>query len=354
MPNSYDFPVFADQKQTNKTTGVTTITKVKVGGGNRNWAGSQGRIKVYPLKPTNVSANSTRYFSSWMKWSDVSSNWEGQASRRYGSEVFRSVDDPNGLSKATLSVVNKLTKSNLNLLIVAGEGRETVAYIASRIGTLASALNSIRKGNFREAAQRLGTDLSQNATKRLQRNLRTAKTPREVLSNSWLEYVFGIKQIVSDVHGAMEAYHSTMQVGSPVEQRAKHTEGTTGTVYRVGMTGSVWSSEWRTLQQLGITNPVRAAWDLIPLSFVLDWFLPISSYFGQMDATLGLRDVFWWSSTTSWAESRAKSPSKAVESRTEYYSRVGVTTVVFSPSFSPNLNIGKLITSTALLQRTLR
>jgi hypothetical protein len=44
----------------------------------------------------------------------------------------------------------------------------------------------------------------------------------------------------------------------------------------------------RSLAQLGVTNPAELAWELIPFSFVFDWVLPIGSYLGALDATLGL------------------------------------------------------------------
>lgn len=39
--------------------------------------------------------------------------------------------------------------------------------------------------------------------------------------------------------------------------------------------------------QLGLTNPVNTAWELVPFSFVVDWFLPIQSYISQFSALDG-------------------------------------------------------------------
>jgi hypothetical protein len=44
----------------------------------------------------------------------------------------------------------------------------------------------------------------------------------------------------------------------------------------------------RTLAQLGITNPVSLAYELLPLSFVLDWFLPVGQYLDGLDAAAGM------------------------------------------------------------------
>lgn len=38
---------------------------------------------------------------------------------------------------------------------------------------------------------------------------------------------------------------------------------------------------------LGLTNPLELGWELLPFSFVADWFFPVGKYFSQLDATLG-------------------------------------------------------------------
>lgn len=39
--------------------------------------------------------------------------------------------------------------------------------------------------------------------------------------------------------------------------------------------------------RLGITNPALIAWELLPWSFVADWFVPVGDYLSLLDATLG-------------------------------------------------------------------
>lgn len=41
-------------------------------------------------------------------------------------------------------------------------------------------------------------------------------------------------------------------------------------------------------KQLGLTNPAQVAWDAVPFSFVVDWFLPVNKYLGAFDASLGV------------------------------------------------------------------
>lgn len=44
----------------------------------------------------------------------------------------------------------------------------------------------------------------------------------------------------------------------------------------------------RTLNQLGLVNPASLAWELIPWSFVVDWFIPIGPLLSVLTAPAGL------------------------------------------------------------------
>lgn len=40
---------------------------------------------------------------------------------------------------------------------------------------------------------------------------------------------------------------------------------------------------------LGLTNPAAIAWELVPFSFVVDWFIPIGNFLNSWTDFLGLR-----------------------------------------------------------------
>lgn len=41
-------------------------------------------------------------------------------------------------------------------------------------------------------------------------------------------------------------------------------------------------------KQLGLLNPAAVLWELTPLSFVVDWFLPVGDFIGHLDAMAGV------------------------------------------------------------------
>lgn len=47
------------------------------------------------------------------------------------------------------------------------------------------------------------------------------------------------------------------------------------------------------LSQLGFQNPLSVAWEVMPWSFVLDWFVDVGGYINRMDFALGLSNVYW-------------------------------------------------------------
>jgi hypothetical protein len=47
---------------------------------------------------------------------------------------------------------------------------------------------------------------------------------------------------------------------------------------------------------LGIFNPLLIGWELVPFSFVVDWFIPVGSYLEGIDALLGY-DSFSYSNS---------------------------------------------------------
>lgn len=43
--------------------------------------------------------------------------------------------------------------------------------------------------------------------------------------------------------------------------------------------------------QLGLINPVNLAWNLLPYSFVVDWFLPVDGFLSALSAPWGLHFI---------------------------------------------------------------
>lgn len=51
------------------------------------------------------------------------------------------------------------------------------------------------------------------------------------------------------------------------------------------------SSYFKTFNQVGLTNPLLLGWEVIPYSFVVDWFIQIGSYLETIDALQGVKRI---------------------------------------------------------------
>lgn len=133
------------------------------------------------------------------------------------------------------------------------------------------------------------------------------------LADVHLMYRYGIKPLINDLEGIVKALATDQDVyyqlrtSSKKKQERKLVYEITGPVngincttrvyewgevkviydYRVRIT-SGYDSLVTTLSSMGFANPASLAYELIPFSFVVDWFIPIGNYLNNMDAFNGL------------------------------------------------------------------
>lgn len=127
-------------------------------------------------------------------------------------------------------------------------------------------------------------------------------------ANAWLEYQYGIKPAMSDLSGAYDALKNRSKSLEPsVTIRARHREQET---YLSSSGGVSYSDSYtredkataivfynnltllQSLGQFGFTNPAALAWELIPFSFVVDWFLSIGDFLASLDNCLYVSQIY--------------------------------------------------------------
>lgn len=161
-------------------------------------------------------------------------------------------------------------------------------------------------------------------------NLRSTKRKlskgwrNKTAENRWLEYQYGWTPLLLDIQAAIEAYTDplayrplvfTVNSGgnsssddadwSTYDPRLK---GSNGRHFRGNYTSAVKTScryvvsdrEAMVNQAYGLfTNPLLTAWEVVPYSFVLDWFLPIGDFLAQASSMQGLEFVGGYTSIKS-------------------------------------------------------
>jgi len=123
------------------------------------------------------------------------------------------------------------------------------------------------------------------------------------LSGIWLEYSYGWKPLIADIGDAVQI----LQKPAPAEHcvgRATVRESVTtfkanppnwhtlsyDRVYHAEVAADVYVSNqtvWMA-NQLGFTNPLSVAWEVVPFSFVVDWFIPVGKFLQSLNDYAGL------------------------------------------------------------------
>lgn len=171
-----------------------------------------------------------------------------------------------------------------------GEWRSSASTIAIRASQLRRSYSYLKRGNFRQFIRELGNP---RVYKRHADRMKTGWSRPKDAAALWLEYWFGWSPMVQDI------YTATSVLMSPPPLKFEPFEYSSGSSYGSSTTQERVSGNWvitteENLKQecyvkvggnvkvsnpnvyylnaLGLLNPVSIGWELIPFSFVADWF----------------------------------------------------------------------------------
>lgn len=152
---------------------------------------------------------------------------------------------------------------------------------------------ALRRGRFGDFIKELGV-------KRLKKHQnKTWSRPREA-SGLWLEYWFGWAPTIGDITTAIQVTASEIPSqtvhGSARREFSYRKEYSYGSfvsykgIIRVkqGMQIKVSNPNALLANRLGLLNPVSVAWELVPFSFLIDWFVPVGNYLDSFTDFVGL------------------------------------------------------------------
>lgn len=234
-----------------------------------------------------------------------------------GTEQFLSTSLPasdlaSAMDKANTKLLTKVKATSVNLAVAYAERNRTAQMVAKTATDLASALHNLRQGDFMGAARDLGIAAKKVPKKKQDRFKREYTRNRaKALSSGWLELQYGWKPLLSDVYGAAEElakkqaspHTETVMVQHRVSQEVNYTSrygsaddmkiisrfsGSRLLIVRKSVTIYRKPGAPQDLFRLGILNPLVVAWELVPYSFVVDWFLPLGAWLETFDAHQGI------------------------------------------------------------------
>lgn len=226
--------------------------------------------------------------------------------------------------KARAEVLTRIKDMKVNMAQAFAEREQTVRLFADTAKRIANTLISLKHGNIIEAASHLGLPVSSKRQRARVRS-RVRSAPRRAanqVANDWLALQYGWKPLLSDITGAAESlakrfnqpirsfshsraskttkdlylnyvYEATS--GATIANRKLDPGRRTGTVVVNGKSEISYALQYSASNQshwptaLGLTNPLELAWELLPYSFVADWFINVGQTLSTLDATVGLQ-----------------------------------------------------------------
>lgn len=211
-----------------------------------------------------------------------------------------------------------------NLAVSFAQIGKTMNLIIDYSNRIRGSLVNLKKGNLSGAAKTLWA----GKTPRYQPGQRPSVS--KSTAQNWLAFQYGWKPLLNDIHGALEALaeftaafdfvrrvtssatHSLVEVQALKNAHVIHASEDAG-FNKVSTTSRCKfvlyyqiSDPLKTfMAQTGFTNPVNLAWELLPFSFVVDWFLPVGPYLETLSSWDGL--AFKDGSETNFTKQEATS-----------------------------------------------
>lgn len=202
--------------------------------------------------------------------------------------------DPNLELKALNGLAEQIKGFDFNALVAYGERAQTIKLVVDSVKSLVTCVKHVSRGNVTAALKAVG--YSGKVPKRHRFN-------HEDIASRFLEIQYGWIPLLSDVFGAMTAYHKlTSSARSKIFKASSATNQIVTVPYVKGSSRQVMNeriifyaklSESPSIaRQLGLLDPVSLAWEKRPFSFVGDWFIPIGTYLATTNFIESLQGSF--------------------------------------------------------------
>lgn len=234
---------------------------------------------------------------------------------------WTSNDDLRVLAK----LVTKIRGSDFNLAVTAAESPEFVRMVANDARQLAKAVSHARRGRLADAVEVLFDAYNShrhysNASFFHKKNPGAVPFRRPSISKKqfltkdlptrWLELQYGWLPTINDVYNAAQAYAS-LTAGS--RRQVVVVSRRVNSFYEGSLSPSlihcpghstfsrkifaVVQEDLSLKRTLGLVNPLSLAWELLPYSFVADWFIPISTYLDVLNVIPNVNANYYYVDT---------------------------------------------------------
>lgn len=255
---------------------------------------SAGRVKPRPNLPyVRHGTEETFSFTDFRNPNATYRSPSDGANSELCSLVANGTEDTDGLKSASSIGLNAKVVNQQGWGENLAQANKTISGASRLVKVTASLLHR----DFKGAASHLG--LSWNRAKP---GFRNAAENGGGLASLWLEWSFGWSPLMDDFFATAETFVRRNWKHVQTETKVKETDhnltkvtGTYGVpsghvheVVKSGITYQLTNGGLYTLESLGLINPAVVAWNLVPYSFVVDYFYDISALIGSTTMWSGL------------------------------------------------------------------
>jgi len=220
------------------------------------------------------------------------------------------------LNSHVIQMAAKVRGSEFNAAIAIGEGPKALRMIENSALGVYKALRSVKRLDFNALKKQFGAP-----SKRYDRGLGDFTQQRNLgakMTSLWLEFTYGWKPLLNDVDQGLRTLEALAR--KPIEKKYVLRRSKRADLFDWHPTHDIWlysgavarsrrrlalhmSAPPSAAELTGFTNPASVAWELLPYSFVIDWFVPVGNYLQALGEASILEgkwvDTIWYYARTS-------------------------------------------------------
>lgn len=263
-------------------------------------------------------------------WNHVRQTWTIQKS---GVPLFvpgpLEADDPTQRVVSKINEMIRLGQADLGTTLA--EAGKTAKFVAETATRIANSLRALKRFDLGGMSKALGITTTRRQVRRFSRRRREYldminRVPLKdrkkfekasethywnFMSQTWLEYSYAWKPLLNDVYSLAKATAEAMVERGPDVRYVRAKANTERIVaekpsspnWRGWINQDTFQSRKYVSMKIGYTvngggasfavafgldNPLRVAWELVPFSFVADWFIPIGTALDSLSVSNGL------------------------------------------------------------------
>lgn len=196
---------------------------------------------------------------------------------------------------------------------------------------------------------------------------------RRFIDDNWLGYRYGVRPLIYDAQRLMIAIDQAMKKENPQRRTARGSSSDSGngsisstaTTYAANVSytintrrnvsvraGILYEMYNSTADNFGLSfdKIPSAAWELIPFSFVVDWFANVGSYVGAITPKVGVRTLGSWTTTKDVISTTCTSSVSSLDDATDTILNPGhcdETYITETKTRAPGAGVGLTLTPAA-------